>query len=743
MMRRVAAALLLLHIATGLLYGRARALADVPAASAEIAIAGVEVGFEGRYKVGYWTPVRVLLENRSGAAVEGRLQLVVPDGDGAPSRVVSPDVVRLTPEQAKTIVLYAKFGRLESSMHFRFVHNGVVLAERDLQAGQGRAPFLVPPALPATDELIVTIGPAVGAEALVVAARRRARHAVAVVQLADRSSLPTAWYGYEGVDALIFSTSDPELFADFSPQDPQAVAIDRWIRLGGRAVISVGASAEQVLADGAFLGALAPGEFNRMLPLRSSAALEIYADTQTPLEATGRRFDLEAPQLTDIRGRVEAYEGGRPTDFPLVVRAAHGFGEVALIAVELDQPPLAAWPGRPALLNRLLGGPIDDVRRERSEAVGAVTTIGYGDLSGQLRSALDQFDGVTVVSFALVGGLAFVYLLLIGPFDYWVVKKLLGRTEATWVTFPLLAIGVSVGVYFAAYAIKGRELRTNEVELVDFDLDSGLVRGTLWANLFSPDPAGYDLALATQAPGEIAGQGEPEVLLSWLGLPGDALGGMQSGSNNPPLFNQPYDFAPGLDALRDVPVQIWSTKSFFARWHGQAPAPLEAELVATGDGMLRGRLVNRLGIELTDARLHYDRWVYPIPVFKDGQSVAVGDRLQPLTSHTLLTRQRTVQEKDLRDRTTAYDERSTDIPRILEMMMFHRLAGAERYTGGLTNRYQGFVDLSGHLALSRAVLVARGAAPTSTLTRDGKKMAGPHHQQITFYRFVIPVAPPP
>lgn len=741
MTRRVSGALLVALVTLATLFGSSTTLqATTPRIADRVEITGVRVGFAGVYKVGYWTPVEVQFDNRTPTPVTGHVELILPDGDGTPTRVTSPAAVEIPASDQAQVTLYAKFGRLESSLRVRFVQDGNVLVQRDLQAGEAHDSILFPSAVPATDEVILTLGPAVGVEELSLNARRRNLSGVHQVELTDFESLPTAWYGYEGVDAIIVSTSDASRAPAFSADSPPARAINLWIELGGRAILGVGQQAEEVLGDGSFLGQLAPGRFSQMIPLRRGTALEMYADTKTPLETRTRQQTLEVPQLIDVRGRIEAYEGNRPTDLPLVVRAPHGFGEVVLITLDLDQPPLANWAGRAAVLNRLLARTGQDRRAETSDTLGAVTTIGYTDLSGQLRAALEQFGGVTVVSFALVGGLVFVYLLLIGPFDYWLVRNVLRRYEATWITFSLTVVVISLGAYFAAYAFKGRELRTNEVELIDFDLATSRVRGSVWANLFSPEPASYDLALEPKLPTASEGQASPEVLMSWMGLPGRALGGMQAGSSNPPLFNQPYDFSPTLASLRQVPVQIWSTKGFVARWHGESVAPLRGELEARSDGMLTGQIVNQTGIDLTDVRLHYDRWVYPLSTLQAEQSVRIGDRQQPLTSRTLLTRQRAVKDSDI---ATVYNSQSDDVPRIMEMMMFHQLAGGERYTAGLTNRYQGFTDLSGHLALGRAVLVGRAAESASTLSRDGAPIEGENHPRWTFYRFVIPVASQP
>ena len=49
------------------------------------------------------------------------------------------------------------------------------------------------------------------------------------------------------------------------------------------------------------------------------------------------------------------------------------------------------------------------------EGLGQVTHVGYDDISGQLRSALDQYSHVTLVRFSWVAGLLVLYLLSAGP----------------------------------------------------------------------------------------------------------------------------------------------------------------------------------------------------------------------------------------------------------------------------------------------------------------------------------------
>ena len=77
-----------------------------------------------------------------------------------------------------------------------------------------------------------------------------------------------------------------------------------------------------------------------------------------------------------------------------------------------------------------------------------------------------------------MAGLVFIYILWIGPGDYFLVKRLLKRMELTWITFPVMVLSVSLGAYLLAYHLKGDQLRINQVNLVDVDVETGLVRGT-------------------------------------------------------------------------------------------------------------------------------------------------------------------------------------------------------------------------------------------------------------------------
>jgi len=697
-----------------------------------IQIAKARIGFDGKYKSGYWAPVWLTLSGESAAGETSKLQLSTLSSDGDNVPVVYP------PEENASFSL-AK----DAPAELRYVRMGPIRGKlgAELRSSDGQVVWseslrdLVPPPIAATQELLVTIGPDLGVDAALKLTRRPEALAAFGARVKSAAELPDRWWGYEGVDWIFLPTRDAKLLDSITPE--QFEAIHQWVLMGGRLVLSVGSRGETVLADDSRWRVFAPGELAEVRPLRDRAGLEAFTNTELPWDSDD--FQRARPLVTELKateGRVEFDEGGVAQGQPLASRRPLGFGHVVFLSFDLDDPQLASWPGRPRLLSNLLQrwqGSSEDTSRQTRQAV---QHLGFEDLSGQMRAALEQFPGITVVNVATVAVLTLVYLLLIGPADFLLFRRTGLPAYGAWITFPLIVLAFTGAAWYMARSAHGRSLRLNEAEVIDVDTMSGVIRGTTWHHLYSPVADQFDLSLDVDAPRIQAGR-EPHGWLSWQGLPGSGLGGLSSQQVS--LAESPtYEVLPPGPkmGIEHLPVPVASSKALAGRWWGRSELEPIATLTTNEFGLPRGEVRNPFDFDLDECLLAYDEWLFRLQKIPAGGSVSIED-FASLNLEARLTQRTVVDAKDI---TTPWEQDSFDVPRIVQIMLFHETARGRNYTG-LTHKYLGHLDLTEHLRSGRAVFVGRMPSPVSQLklSETHADAAMGQVQNWSWIRIVLPV----
>jgi len=719
----------------------ASAAADPPDAAVEVV--SVRVGFAGHYKAGLWTPVEVTL--RGGREpVRAQLVLTVPDGDGVPCQILTPakGSLEIPAGAAMPVKTCVRFGRVRSDLAVEVRSADRTLARRVFRSGDGADGASLPPALPCGNELVVVAGmPAAIVQDAVSLVEQRPEEKTVVAALDDLGQLPDRWFGYETIDALVLGTRDPEPYASLEARDSRLAALEEWVHMGGRLVFSVGERGEEILAPGAALARFAPGRLDSMVTLRQTAAIESYCGSSVGIStASGARVEVQVPLLAEVDGHVAA----REANLPLVVLRARGFGQTVFTAFDLDNPLLAGWQDHGILVGKVLDLPVTEIGQSQENR--AVMHYGFTDIAGQLRSALDQFRGVRLAPFWLVVAIVLVYILAIGPGDYLFLRRIVRRLQWTWVSFPAIVLAAVVGVYLLSGWLKGDKVLVNQADVVDVDVASGRIRGTSWANLFSPTSDRYNLSFQARPWGRSA-PADVSMLTSWLGLPGEALGGMDSKTTDSIAWDRPYRFSPGLDGLQGVPIQIRSTKSLTTRWTTRTDRLPRADL-RDEDRLPVGSITNTLDVSLNECLLAYGNWAYELGAIAPGQTVEVGPMLRRRELRSMLTGRRMYFESadKIHEEVTPYDQGSIDLAYVLRAMMFFQMSGGSRYTG-LMNRYQEFVDLSDLLRTDRAILVAEAVSAQgqprygARLLRDGEPLDDPGNRHKAVIRFLLPVTP--
>jgi hypothetical protein len=447
------------------------------------------------------------------------------------------------------------------------------------------------------------------------------------VSLDDASQLPDRWFGYDAVDVFVLTSGNRDLITQLEQDsdDSRRTALLTWVRRGGQLVLSVGRNQQDV------------ARLLKKLPL-----INVEITGTRKIERLPTVSQWSTPELRDVLAQVETATvvPGQGTTVlltedrqPLIMQASCGLGRVVLVACDVDAPPFTTWNGRQDFWTKMqeqvapyVAPRLDrQIKPQQRGAPGMpgmqVDDLGTDsrvDLRGALKRNLEQFEDVPTISFGWVALFILFYIVLVGPLDYFVLKKLFKKLELTWITFPLTVIVVSVVAYVVAFRIKGDQVRINKIDLVEIDLHQPRqVYGQSIFTLFSPRVQSYTIGIEPDASNwtDVAPEGAIPPLETLL-----EGGDRPVGPRTQSLFPRPYEYAPDAAGLLRVPVAVWSTRSFRANW--QAPVREKAPpiQIATPDGALRrrpddslvGKLVNNLPFELRDVSLFYRQHLYTI-----------------------------------------------------------------------------------------------------------------------------------
>lgn len=677
------------------------------AADREPLAPGPRVGFGGVYRTGSWTPLTLDVPGEEGpvyASVED------PDGQWLASPPARVDRIDGRPVARFCV----RFGR----------PSGRVLIHRSPLPTDATTVTLPPP-LPSTGIVFLTMGEPAGIDR---AARLLAREdgSRPRVVSAPQGSVPLAETArdLDGADVILACGRDL-LIRDSRTLE----AIDAWVRRGGRLILMAGSSAADVAALAGPASNWLPGPVSRMVPLRRSAPIEVFANCTRPMDR-GLLAGLRVPVFENanrLDGLIEAHDGGRPSDLPLVVRRGHGLGVITWIAADLDQAGFRSWPGSDTLLVELLGGPPP----ARAGRAGETSRFAL-DLAGQLRRAVDRFSGITPVPFAMVallGGLAIASLY---PVSWWLVRQ--ASPGVAWAVLPLVSLLAGWGVWEGGRLWQQDGPAVSTASVIDIDAQGAAVRGLSWAGWWSPDNGLLDVALTPAAGLAVA---DPEVAVSWYADAGRGLGATDAPVAHPSLAAADYGYGATMATLTAVPIAASSSRLFEAEWTGDlAQVPVSATLAVEAQGTLRGELVHHLPFPLERCVLMHAGWLYTIGRLEPGVVFDPSKGRGPRSLTSALTRR--TQDKD-RDVVARWETESTDIAQILEIAGFHAAAGGSGYTSLESGRLER-LDLSPQLGVGRAVLVGFGPAGTawSCGRQDAETTAAPS-SDVTMWRILMPL----
>lgn len=711
--------------------------------SVQVEIKKVDWGFDGYHKLGKWSPLTAQIE----VSGEAELQLVIEsiDPDGATTSI--PTMLQeIEGSGTHRLTGIFKNGRIGGSLRVTIRDKN----EQILASWSAPRDTFDPTVLRQRSTLIATVGecplfsdqpsetpipPSIAGELV---------DSLQVVSVPDFESLPTDDMAYDTLDVLVVT-------ANYAIPESQNNALREWVRRGGKLILSVGQGVEGY--QNSPLSSWVPIPVTGAGSARELAGLEQFVDQQSAIRFRQGLRTVPIANIGEFDGTVLA----KSRSGPILVRNNWGLGEVTLLGADTNQPPLSEWQDIGTLGYLILWGkqtsPTEIEKNKRNQLVHS----GITDFQTQIRASQENFPDIKRMPTWGVMVWVLGYMLLIGPIDYLIVRRLLRKPHLTWITFPIVVIA-SVGLAVqTASTTNARTLVLNQLELIDVDTTSetGILRSQSWATLYSPETRRYRVSAAavpvsTKQP--VATDSVQRVF--WQGIPEETFGGMYRAGGFS-LGRSTYRLAEDAMAIENLPISIWSTQNLESHWQTDQTELVTSQLVSSGFGHLEGPIKHDFKAPIKNWMIAFGTQVYypdEAETSRNIQELLPGKPLilsrgtpglmrRQLRNYLTGVTQTRVERKDrlgdeVVSQETAYNALSRDPGQILRVLSFYKIAGGETYSG-LKNHSMRTHDLSHLVDANKAVLF--GQLDTSSIEYQVDGEAVPNTRQTSFVRIVLPV----
>ncbi len=519
-------------------------------AAAKIQVGVEDWGLGGAVKTGMWSPLYVELES-VGEDFEGWIEVEVRAGQRVrPVFVKQIALVRDTP--ARHWVYFRAPASSFRSSDFRFSWEVLDARERTVHRSVWRRTVMMPVA----DTLVVAVHAPNIAGAGLGGLTDQEGDVRVNLRLVSASMLPDRVLGYESADALVWINPDPAKLDGLAQRE----AFVQYVRQGGHLVLAAGAGWQALTQS--FLDELLPA-----IPVGS-----ITVPRFDPFDPYGPPGGEPNPivlmRLTEPQGEVLMRHQGQP----VIVRRPFGAGQVTLIGFDPTTKPFSDLKDRPRFWTDIMG-------IESAQASGR-RQVAMQNISQPLIRSLNDFPGFKPINFAFVAFFLVGYIVLIGPVDYFVLKRL-GKLHWTWVTFPSIAVLSSVLAFWLLSSGRVAGLYTNAVCVVDACAGEKEITGTTFMTMLSPRQTRYSVSLDGVFSGGL-------VTREFDALEGARIG---MGQSRCYVFNS--------ERIERLLVRIWDAQTMEACWRGPAPELPDVELFLEG-GRLSGTATNHTADKLQD-----------------------------------------------------------------------------------------------------------------------------------------------
>ncbi len=382
------------------------------------------VGYDSQYKSEFWVPVQVTVAN-SGPPVEGYVEILVPTNSSQdPGTFRSP--ISLPTQSNKRVTLYVKLSPGSGDVELQLRQNdGTLVAE----ASSGSINRVN------RNSLLYGVVSPEGGE-FTFLERINGTQADAAVALLTLDDLPETAVAWNALDILILNDTDTSQLTG-----SQRTALESWVNNGGQLIVTGGANWQKTAVA-----------LTDLLPVTIDGSQSVD-DLPGLRERIGIPFRDPGPYVVATSTLRNGELIFRQDDLPLLARQSVGRGSVYFLALDPRLAPLLDWDGSEAVWASI------------ASRVPNTNNWGLGPQNSYAATtAVSSLPSLTLPSILQLIGFLLVYTIVVGPLNYWVLKRR-DQLERAWITIPVLVLIFSGVTYFTGFQLRGNDTIINQISV--------------------------------------------------------------------------------------------------------------------------------------------------------------------------------------------------------------------------------------------------------------------------------------
>lgn len=532
----------------------------------------VWAAFGGNFKYGEWLPVIIELEN-SGEDVDAEVRIRIASGN-QPTTYVQP--AQLPTQSRKRIVIYVVPNNFSREIEAQLVAGDQLLISEKANVSPH------PPINYNIGLITPERGPLALLETVKLPGQERDKNLIDLTI----EELPEIYEPLRSFDLLVINDSDT---ASFTPN--QAIALDTWVRRGGRLVIGGGPGAQRTLQN--LPDSLVPVSIEERDQPEILSGLEDYLFGEYPILVPG-------PFAIETGTSINAFPLASQENLALILEMPVGDGFVNYVALDLTSTPFNAWNGTVHFWEKLIasGAAYPDWQPPDYSA--------RQQILGQIPYALSNLP---ILDLPSVQGLSFLlvfYIILIGPVNYFLLRWR-KRLHWAWITIPLITFMFSCFAFGLGYFLHGDDMFANKIAIIQLQTN-GKAHVNSFLGIFSPGQRAYEIEVS-------------EGLVSPL----DAYVDPWNSFTSPPNVNNARELRitqgkPNF--IQGFSVDQWSMQSFMAEGINIDFGHLKTELYLENDQLV-GEIQNDSNYSIKDLAIAINKQVKYLGSLAPGKSTNI------------------------------------------------------------------------------------------------------------------------